>query len=148
MANCRLSTRGGRGYGGPVSRSAAQSWSLTRSLAFLAATFAIVFGTFLPAAVAASAATGSPIMLCSGDQIMVVYDANGVPQPDTPSPMDSLKCASCVLASFTALPPPPPIHPVAPPRIVAVQPTALWTSLPSDDFRTGLRPPSTAPPLS
>lgn len=135
-------------YVAAVASSSCEHWSLSRSLAFLAAIFAIMLGTLLPSAVAASAATGSPIMLCSGDQIMVVYDADGVPQPDTPSPMDSLKCASCVLANFTALPPPPPIHPVAPPRIAAVQPTALWASLPADDFRTGLRPPSTAPPTT
>ena len=135
-------------YASTVASSSCEHWSLSRSLAFLAATFAIVFATLLPSAVAASAATGAPIMLCSGDRILVSYDAEGAPQPEKPSPMDSLKCASCVLAGFTALPSPPPIHPAAPPRIVAVQPTALWTSLPFDDFRTGLRPPSTAPPLA
>ncbi len=135
-------------YGNGVPSSSSDHWSLNRSLAFLAATFAIVFAALLPSAVAASAATGAPIMLCSGDRILVSYDADGAPRPEKPSPIDSLKCASCVLAGFTALPSPPPIHPVAPPRIVAVQPTALWTSLPFDDFRTGLRPPSTAPPLA
>lgn len=136
------------GMSSPVASSSCEHWSLSRSLAFLAATFAIMFAALLPSAVAASAATGSPIMLCSGDQIMVVYDANGAPQPDTPSPMDSLKCASCVLASFTALPPPPPIHPVAPPRIVALLPALSSPSAPPSSARPNLRPPSTAPPLS
>ncbi|WP_428153435.1 hypothetical protein [Brevundimonas sp.] len=131
-----------------VASSSCEHWSLNRSLAFLAATFAIMFGALLPSAVAASAATGSPITLCSGDQIMVVYTADGAAEPDTPSPMDSLKCAACVLAGFTALPPQPLIDPVSPPHSVAVQSSALWTSLPSADFRAGLRPPSTAPPRS
>ncbi|MFA4940090.1 DUF2946 family protein [Brevundimonas sp.] len=127
--------------------SSSKHWSLNRSLAFLAATFAIMFGTLLPSAVAASAATGSPVVLCSGDQIMVVYDADGKPRPQKPSPMDSLKCASCVLASFTTLrPPPPPIHPVTPPRIVAVQPIVIASIPPPPLVRTGLRPPPTAPP--
>jgi len=135
-------------YGRGVRASSTEHWSLFRSLAFLAATFAIVFGAMLPSAVAASTATGSPIVLCSGDQILVVQDADGVSKQRKPSPLDSLKCASCVLASFTALPPPPPVHPVAPPRIVALQPRAVWVSLPSTQVRTGLRPPSTAPPLA
>jgi hypothetical protein len=134
-------------YGRGVRASSTEHWSLFRSLAFLAATFAIVFGAMLPSAVAASTAAGSPIVLCSGDQILVVQDADGVSKQRKPSLLDSLKCASCVLANFTALPPPP-IHPVAPPRIVALQPRAVWASLPSTQVRTGLRPPSTAPPLA
>lgn len=121
---------------------------MMRSLAFLAAMFAITFGSLLPSAVAASAATGDPVMLCSGYQIMVVYDAAGAPQPLSPSPMDSLDCADCVMSALTTLPPPPPVHPVAPPRIVAVQqdpPTARpWRNT----ARAGLPPPSTAPPTA
>ena len=48
-------------------------WSLTRSLAFLAAVFAIVFGSLLPAAVAASPATGSSIVLCAGGRLITAY---------------------------------------------------------------------------
>ena len=122
---------------------------MSRSLAFLAAVFAIMLGTLLPSAVAASAATGSPIMLCSGDQIIVVYDADGAPRPEMPTPMDSLKCASCILANFTALPPPPLVaHPAPPPRIVVVQPTLVASVPPPPASRTGLRPPPTAPPTA
>ena len=118
-----------------------------RSLAFLAATFAIVFGSLLPSAVAASAATGDPVVLCSGDQIMVVYDKDGSPRPS--GPMDSLSCADCVLSALTALPPPPPpIHPVAPPRIVVVLPDLLPSAIPPSGLRAGLPPPSTAPPTA
>ncbi|MFA4891794.1 DUF2946 family protein [Brevundimonas sp.] len=127
-----------------VSARSPEPWSLFRSLAFLAATFAIMLGAMLPSAVAATAATGSPVMLCSGDEIFVVD--GGATRPEKPSPMDSLTCASCILAAFTTLPPPPPVHPVVPPRIAAVQPTAVRTSLPPRCARPGPRPPSTAPP--
>lgn len=124
-----------------------EHWSLMRSLAFLAATFAIVFGSLLPSAVAASAATGDPIMLCSGDQIMVVYDRDGSPQPA--GPMDSLSCADCVLSALTTLPPPPvPVHPAAPPRIVVVQPDTPYVAILPSGLRAGLPPPSTAPPTA
>jgi hypothetical protein len=119
-----------------------------RSLAFLAATFAIVFGTLLPSAVAASAATGDPVMLCSGDRILVVYDAEGTPRPKSPTPMDSLQCASCVMSGMAALPTPPPIHPAPPPRIVTVQPDLPRVGQRLSPSRAGLPPPSTAPPIA
>jgi hypothetical protein len=131
-----------------VTRSQADDWSIARSLAFLAATLAIVFGTLLPSAVAASAASGSPIVLCSGHRIMVVHDADGAPQPLERSPIDSLKCASCVLADLTPLPPPPPVRPVAPPRIVTVQPDLPATRTQPPPIHAGLPPPSTAPPAA
>lgn len=134
-------------YGAVVSARSPEHWSLFRSLAFLAATFAVMLAALLPTAVAASAASGSPIMLCSGEQTFV-DSVGGAAGSDQPSPMDSLKCASCVLTAFTALPPPPPVHPVAPPRIAAVQPTAIRTSLPASGPRQGPRPPSTAPPAA
>lgn len=135
-------------YGEMVSSSLSEQWSLSRSLAFLAAIVAIMLGSMLPTVVAASASTGSPITLCSGDQIIVVYDAEGAPRPEKPTPMDSLKCASCILASFTALPPPPlATHPAPPPRIVVVQPILVASALPPPEPRTGLRPPPTAPPI-
>ena len=126
--------------------SSVEHWSLMRSLAFLAATFAIVFAALLPSAVAASPAIGSPVMLCSGDRIMVVQDADGASRPEKPSGMDSQTCASCVLASFTALPPPPPPHPAAPPRIVAVRAGMAEANAPPPASHGGPRPPSTAPP--
>jgi hypothetical protein len=131
-----------------VSSRSPEHWSLFRSLAFLAATFAVMFGAMLPSAVVASAATGSPVVLCSGERIFVVRDEDGSTQPETPSPADSQTCASCILAALTALPPPPPPHPAAPPRIVAVQPAAFWTSLPPPVAGPGPRPPSTAPPVT
>ena len=131
-----------------MTRSQADDWSIARSLAFLAATLAIVFGTLLPSAVAASAASGAPIVLCSGDRIMVAYEADGTPRPLKPSPLDSLKCASCVLADLATPPPPPPVRPAAPPRIVAVQPDLPWTRPRPLPVHAGLPPPSTAPPAA
>jgi len=131
-----------------VTRSQADDWSIARSLAFLAATLAIMFAALLPSAVAASAASGSPVMLCSGDRIMVAYEADGTPRPLEQSPIDSLKCASCVLADLTTLPPPPPTRPAAPPRIVAVQPDLPWTRVRPSSIHPGLPPPSTAPPAA
>ena len=126
-----------------MSSRSPEHWSLTRSLAFLAATFAIVFATLLPSAVAASAATGEPVVLCSGDRIMVVYEADGSSKP---SPMDSLDCADGVLSGLTALPPPPMIQAAAPPRIVPIQPDCPRVG----SWRGGflLPPPSTAPPAA
>lgn len=134
-------------YGAVVSARSPEHWSLFRSLAFLAATFAIMLGALLPTAVAASAASGSPIMLCSGEQIFVDGDGRKAGH-DQPTPMDTLTCASCVLTALTALPPPPPVHPAAPPRILVVQPAAVTTSLPACGPRQGPRPPSTAPPVA
>ncbi|WP_292027233.1 hypothetical protein [Brevundimonas sp. UBA2416] len=129
-----------------MSSRSPEQWSLTRSLAFLAAIFAVVFATLLPSAVAASAAAGEPVVLCSGDRIMVVFDPDGSSEP---SSMDTLDCADCVLSALTTLPPPPVIRPVAPPRIVAVQPdlprAGPWRG---GLLLAGLPPPSTAPPTA
>ena len=85
-------------------------------------------------------------MLCSGDRMLVIYDEDGAPRPLSPTPMDSLKCSSCVLGSMAALPSPPPIHPVTPPRIVVVQPDPPRVAPRLSVHRAGLPPPSTAPP--
>lgn len=130
-----------------MNRSSVENWSVWRSLAFLAATFAIILGTLLPAAVAASPATGTAIMLCSGDEMLVRYGPDGEPRPEKPSAMDSLKCASCVLAALAALPPRPPTRPVSPPRIASVQPTTVWTAPAPTLTLAAWRPPATAPPL-
>ncbi len=119
-----------------------------RSLALLAATFAIVFGALLPSAVAASAATGAPVMLCSGERLTIVYEADGTAKPRKPTPMDSLECASCVLDAFTALPPPPPVHPARPVTVDLLLPAPATPEAASIGARLYLRPPPTAPPLS
>lgn len=119
-----------------------------RSLALLAATFAMVLGALLPSAVAASAPVGEPVMMCSGDQMLVVQPGQGSSEPESPGSMDSMDCADCVLSALTAVPPAPPVHPVAPPRIVAVQPDLPRAGPRLIATPAGLPPPSTAPPTA
>lgn len=143
-----LSFRTQRPYERTVSRRSPEHWSLMRSLAFLAATFAIVFAALLPSAVAASAPAGEPVMMCSGDHMLVVRHTHGSPAPLSPGSMGGTECADCVLAALTTLPPAPPLHPAAPPRIAAVQPDLPRPAPPPATTSAGLPPPSTAPPTA
>lgn len=128
-----------------MSSSSPDHWSLRQSLAFLAAAFAIVFGSLAPAAVAASPATGVPLVLCSGDSLRVVYDADGQPRPVQAPEMDSLGCAMALLSDLAAdertpaeCAPPPAHAPALPGPCHGVVQTAADRPKP--------RPPSTAPP--
>lgn len=118
-----------------------------RSLAFLAATFAITLGALLPAAVAASPALGAPTVLCSGDPVSLVYDDQGRPHPVEHSDLASLACASALLSGLAAVDAPPPRFavPPTPPKVAARPGPAV--SAPRFD-RPAPRPPSTAPPVS
>lgn len=130
-----------------MSSAAPEPWSLTRSLAFLAAVFAIVFGALTPAAVAASPAVGQPIVLCSGDSLTVTYDADGQPVPVEHDAAASLTCAMALLSGLDAAPPAPPVAPLAlagPQRVRDLSPLSP-RALP---IRLAPRPPSTAPPLA
>lgn len=131
--------------GRDVSRSSSEHWSLRRSLAFLAAVFAIAFGAFLPSAVAASPALGQPVMLCSGDRAMVVYDADGDAKPVKDTDLGSLSCAAILLSNLAAIDSPPSSVPI---RLHAASGQAaltLFAAVPAQG-REALRPPSTAPP--
>lgn len=130
-----------------MQRSSCESWSISRSLAFVAATFAIALAICLPTAVAASPAVGTPILLCSGEQMLVAFDEDGGARPQKPSGLDSLTCASCVLAALTSLPPPPPVRPAPAPHIASVQTTTLWSAQSEPVCLVERRPPSTAPPI-
>lgn len=131
-----------------MERSAAPSWSVARSLALLAAIFAVVLGAALPSAVAASSATGHPIQLCSGDQVFVVYDDAGRPAPQDTEPSDSLNCADCLAGAFASLlPPPPPTGPTVPFARPAHRPQPALATL-TRAATVAPRPPSTAPPTS
>ncbi|MCS6624900.1 hypothetical protein N0B44_18455 [Roseibacterium beibuensis] len=126
---------------------AVEQWSLTRSLALLAAIFAIVVGATLPTAVAASPVTGHPVQLCSGERIFV--DDAGQPVRPEPGRADSLKCAACLAGAFTALTPPAPADAAASapcPGPTAHPVPAL--SAPAHAVRLAPRPPSTAPPIA
>jgi len=119
--------------------------SLTRALAILAATFAIVFASLLPSAVAASAATDTPVQLCSGQIVRVAFDADGRPVPVDDDARAGLTCAMALLSGLQAVDVPPVTlaAPPAEPRAVAPAPvpeTALAA------IRRSPKPPATAPP--
>jgi hypothetical protein len=123
-----------------VTRSPSDSWSITRSLAFLAATFAIVLGSLLPSA--AMAGPGPDQAFCSQDGLMDMGD--GQPGRGERSAPDH--CPACIMPLLAALPTPP--APEAAPLPVAV-PAALWAigaASPPPPARAPPRPPSTAPP--
>lgn len=129
-----------------MSRSRVESWSLTRSLAFLAAVLAMSLGAMVPAVVAASASTGAPIVLCSGGQLRIVQlsaDETGEQHEQA-----SLTCAMALMAGLAAIPTPDPAS-----AIVHVYPVSEAPRLSADRARrppphAPPRPPSTAPPIA
>ena len=128
-----------------MTRSAAENWSTTRSLAFLAAVFAIVLGSLLPFGAMAAAQPGQPLVLCSAEGPQLVQVGDNVDGPAGKS--HPAKCAACVVPLAAALPAPPPTPIVPPPpaRAVAFTPVAVRVAPPA---RGPPRPPSTAPPVA
>jgi hypothetical protein len=127
-----------------VTRPQAETWSIARSLAFLAATFAIVFGTLLPFAALAASTPGQPIVICSAEGPKTI--ATGVDgEHDGPKGMAGAECAACVLAFAADLPTPPVIErgaaPTRPATAFVVQDAAA-----PPPARGPRRPHSTAPP--
>ena len=86
-----------------MTREPTDEISLTRALAILAATFAIVFASLLPSAVAASASTDSPVQLCSGQIVRVMLDADGHPVPAEDDDRATLTCAMALLSGLQAV---------------------------------------------
>ncbi|HAC01154.1 MAG TPA: hypothetical protein DCF67_06600, partial [Brevundimonas sp.] len=76
-----------------MTRSQAENWSTWRSLAFLAATFAIVIGSLMPFAALAASTPGQPIVICSADGPQTIQ-SGGVDGP-IKAEMGA-KCAACV----------------------------------------------------
>lgn len=128
-----------------MTREPTEEISLTRALAILAATFAIVFAALLPSAVAASAATNTPVQLCSGQIVRVAFDADGHPVPVDDDDRAGLTCAMALLSGLQALDVPPVTlaAPPAEPRAVAPAPVSE-TARPA--ARHPPKPPATAPP--
>jgi hypothetical protein len=128
-----------------VTRSQSDNWSTTRSLAFLAAVFALVIGTLLPSAVLAAAVPGQPIIICSAEGNRVI--AVGMDgEHGGPKGLDGSKCAACLLVAAAALPEPPRIRALSRP---AAHPADVFIPLierPRPPARAPPRPPSTAPP--
>lgn len=128
-----------------MTRSQAESWSTWRSLALLAATFAIVFGSLIPFAAYAASTPGHPLVICSAEGPQTI--SGGVDgQQKTNKGMGGVKCAACLMAFAADLPTPPALQPM---RGATVRPASLFvTTIPSPPppARAPPRPPSTAPP--
>lgn len=127
-----------------MTRSQAESWSTARSLAFLAATFAIVFGSLLPFAALASSTPGHPMVICSTEGPQTI--AIGVDGQDSGKGMAGAKCAACVLAFAAALPDPPVLQPA---KAATIRPASVFVvqhEAAPPPARGPPRPPSTAPP--
>ena len=60
-----------------MTRSQADNWSAARSLAFLAAVFALALGSLLPFAALAAARPGHPLVICSAEGPQTLH-AGGV----------------------------------------------------------------------
>lgn len=129
-----------------MTRNQAENWSTTRSLAFLAAVFALVLGALLPFGAMAAAQPGRPIVLCSAEgpqTIQVGADVDGPGRKSHPP-----KCAACVMPLLAALPAPPLAQPIVPPQPAR---TGAWTPIAvrlAPPARGPPRPPSTAPPVA
>lgn len=127
-----------------MTASRAETWSLWRSLAFMAAIFAVVLGALLPAAAMAASHDGRPIVLCSAQGPKVIRVGG---DGDQTQGLKDAVCADCVMAPAPALPPPPPADPAPP--IPPVEKTAFTAchAVTQPRVRLAPKPPSTAPPL-
>lgn len=126
----------------------AQKWSVMRSLALLAAIFAVMVGATLPSAVAASPVAAHTVHLCSGEQIVIVDEHPTPPAHHDPAGMDGPKCAACLAGAFVALPPPPLTDLPAAPGLETVAHPRLASTAHRPAARLAPRPPSTAPPTA
>ena len=129
-----------------MTRSQAENWSTWRSLAFLAATFAVVLGTLLPFGAMAAARPGQPIVICSAEGLQTIH-TGGVDGPAGKG-MGAAKCAACVMPLPAVLPDPPIPEPSAPLRLATAVVYAPASVSPPPPARAPPRPPSTAPPHS
>jgi hypothetical protein len=128
-----------------VTRPQADNWSIARSLAFLAAVFALAIGALLPFAALAAAQPGQPLVICSAEGPQTIQ-AGGVDGPVREHV--GAKCAACVMPLAAALPCPAAPEPT--PLLRAME-TVVYTPVsvsPPPPARAPPRPPSTAPPLA
>lgn len=133
-------------YSAIVNHSRADDWSISRSLAFLAATFALVLGTLLPFGAMASAAPGEALVICTAEgprTIQIGGDMDGPGGKAHPA-----KCAACVMPLLAALPTPPVPEPCAASIPAAAETQVVAAAGPPPPARAPPRPPSTAPPIA
>ena len=127
-----------------MNRSSPEIWSTWRSLAFLAAIFAVVLGSLIPFAAMAASVPGQPIVICSVEGPKIIQSGGPTEQaPD--ADLHGAKCPACVMPMLAALPVPPAPEPAPVSRsFEAVTYSALIAS-PPPPARAPPRPPSTAP---
>ncbi|HBI20653.1 MULTISPECIES: hypothetical protein [unclassified Brevundimonas] len=126
-----------------MTRSQADNWSTAKSLAFLAAVFALVIGALLPFAALAAVQPGHPLVICSAEGPQTIQ-SGGMDGPINKHV--GAKCAACVTPPVAALPCPPAPQPATIIRTVETvvyAPVSVGAPPPA---RAPPRPPSTAPP--
>lgn len=116
---------------------------MTRSLAFLAATFAIVIGSLMPFAAMAAVQPGQPIVICSAEGLQTIQ-SGGLDGPI--KQQVGAKCAACVMPLLAALPAPSAPEPAPVLRLVEAVVYAPFVAAPPPPARAPPRPPSRAPP--
>lgn len=128
-----------------MTRSRIETWSISRSLALLAAVFAVTLGALLPFGAMAAATPGHPIVICSGEGPQTIQigaaDLDGPGGKTHPA-----KCAACVMPLPGVLPPAPVVAPAAPVRLATAVAYVPVTASPPPPARAPPRPFSTAPP--
>ncbi|WGM47080.1 hypothetical protein KOAAANKH_01954 [Brevundimonas sp. NIBR10] len=128
-----------------MTRSQADNWSIMRSLAFLAATFAITFASLMPFAALAAAVPGQPIVFCSAEGVHTI--AVGMDGEHGGSKgLAGVKCAACLLVAPAALPDAPVVAPLSAGITRPAQVFVAINDRPRPPARAPPRPPSTAPP--
>ncbi len=128
-----------------MTRPQAETWSIARSLAFLTATFAIVFGTLLPFAALAASTPGQPLVVCSAEGPKTI--ATGVDGEHGGSKgMAGAECAACVLAFAADLPAPAIMERAAAPMTRPATTYVAQQATAPPPARGPPRPHSTAPP--
>lgn len=129
-----------------MTRSQADDWSIARSLAFLAATFAIVLGTMLPFGAMAAGRPGQPLVLCTAEGPQTIQIGGAMDGPGGKTHV--AKCAACVVPLAGALPSPPEPEPCSAPAPAEAETQVVASVSPPPPARAPPRPPSTAPPLA
>ncbi|MEN5363979.1 hypothetical protein [Brevundimonas intermedia] len=124
-------------------RSQADNWSTSKSLAFLAAVFALVLGSLLPFAALAAVQPGQPLIICSAEGPQTIQ-SGGMDGPVNKHV--GAKCAACVMPLSAALPCPPAPQPLPVVRIAERVVYVVASVSPPPPARAPPRPPSTAPP--
>lgn len=126
-----------------MTRAQADNWSISQSLAFLAAVFALVLGTLLPFAALAAVQPGHPLVICSAEGPQTIQ-SGGMDGPVNKHV--GAKCAACVMPLAAALPCPPAPEPSPVVRTVERVVYVAASVSPPPPARAPPRPPSTAPP--